>query len=261
MPRQAARRQPKREPLDGGARVQLTYDQVRERVASALERAAEAHEAERYREISGHFKDVDVPETRGEGTPFAKVGIALNFFDGWVDASNHDWLYYEGISQEDWPRFARLIARALRSDREVPTPVVLKHFDLRGSVRDPSILERRRRLAEDLACGALAAAAGLGIGWLDLHTTEVSVTVVALLATGIALGLLCPKAAWRWAVLLALGLPVLAVSAKLGRMRTAEPVQLDLRITLVALAFALVGAYAGVLLRRAATAATGSGAV
>jgi hypothetical protein len=126
--------------------VQLSYDQVRERVAGALERAAEAHDAGCYRDLSNIYDEVDVPETRGEGDRFAKVGIALNFFDGWVDASNHDWLYYEGISQDDWPRFARIIVTALRSDREVPTPMVLRHFDLRGSVRDPSILDRILRV-------------------------------------------------------------------------------------------------------------------
>lgn len=99
----------------------------------------------------------------------------------------------------------------------------------------------------------------MGIGWLDLHTTEVIVTVVSLLATGIALGLLGPKAPWRWAVLIALGLPVMTAVAKLSGIRTAEPVQLDSRVTLVALAFALLGSYAGALLRRVASAVTGSG--
>jgi hypothetical protein len=117
------------------------------------------------------------------------------------------------------------------------------------------------RSAYDLACAVLAAAAGLGIGWLDVHTTEVTVTVVSLLATGIVLGLLRPKAAWRWAILIALGLPVTAAAVKLSGMRTPEPVRLDPRITLVALAFALVGCYTGALLRRAATAVSGGGAV
>jgi hypothetical protein len=100
----------------------------------------------------------------------------------------------------------------------------------------------------------------LGIGWLDLHTTEVIVTVVPLLAAGIALGLLGPKAPWRWALLIALGLPVMAAVARFSGMRTAEPVHLDPRVTLVALAFALVGSYAGALLRRVASEIIGSGA-
>jgi len=115
------------------------------------------------------------------------------------------------------------------------------------------------RPAHDAACAALAAAAGLGIGWLDLHTTEVTVTVVLLLAAGFALGLWRPRAAWRWAVLIAMGLPVTAAVAKVSGLRTAEPARLDPRIALVALVFALGGSYTGALLRRAATAVTGGG--
>jgi hypothetical protein len=51
---------------------------------------------------------------------------------------------------------------------------------------------------------------GLGIGWLNLRTTEVTVTILALLTAGLFLGWLQPSAAWRWAGLLVLGLPVMA---------------------------------------------------
>lgn len=72
-------------------------------------------------------------------------------------------------------------------------------------------------------CTALAVAIGLAIGWLDLHTTEVIVTILALLLAGLLLGLVQPTAAWRWAVLLALGLPAMAVVGNLLRVRTADP--------------------------------------
>lgn len=106
---------------------------------------------------------------------------------------------------------------------------------------------------------AVAIALGLGIGWLDLHTTEVAVTIVALVLAGMVMGLVQPRAAWRWAVLLALGLPTMAVVGYLVRLRTAEPIRLDPRITLVALAFALVGCYVGVLARRIAGRLTSTG--
>jgi hypothetical protein len=115
-----------------------------------------------------------------------------------------------------------------------------------------------QRSAYDLVCAILAAVSGLGIGWLDLHTTEVITTIVSLFATGVVLGLLRPKAAWRWAVLIALGLPVMAAVAKLTRMHTAEPIQLDPRVTLVALVFALLGSYMGALVRRASGGVTGA---
>jgi len=106
-------------------------------------------------------------------------------------------------------------------------------------------------------CTALALLMGLGIGWLDIHTTEVIVTVVPLLAAGALCGLLQPRAPWRWGVLIALGLPVVAAGAQLARVVTPEPIRLDPRVTLVAAAFALAGCYAGALMRRAVRTITG----
>jgi len=99
-------------------------------------------------------------------------------------------------------------------------------------------------------CSALALAIGLGIGWLDLHTTEVSVPILALLLSGLLLGLMQPVAAWRWGVLLALGVPVMEVVGRVLHLPTAEPIQLDPRVFLVVLAFALAGCYGGVAVRR-----------
>jgi hypothetical protein len=96
----------------------------------------------------------------------------------------------------------------------------------------------------------LAVGAGLGVGWLDLHTTEVIVTIVPLLAMGTLFGLLQPRWPWRWALLLAIGLPVMAGVAKLTGMQTAEAARLDPRVALVALGFALVGCYVGAFIRR-----------
>jgi hypothetical protein len=107
-----------------------------------------------------------------------------------------------------------------------------------------------RGLRSAVGCGALAAAIGVGIGWLDLHTTEVVVTIVPLLLAGMLLGLLQPAAAWRWALLLALGLPAMAFVGRLLCVATDEPIRSDPRIALVAFAFALMGCYGGVVVRR-----------
>lgn len=98
---------------------------------------------------------------------------------------------------------------------------------------------------------ASAVVMGLGIGWLDLHTTEVTVTILALLLSGLFLGLLQPASAWRRAVWLALGLPAVATAGRLLDVRTVEPISLDPRIVAVAFAFALIGCYGGAGLRRA----------
>jgi hypothetical protein len=88
---------------------------------------------------------------------------------------------------------------------------------------------------------------------------EVIVTILALLLAGLLLSLLQPTAAWRCAVLLALGLPAMAVVGALLRVRPAEPIRLDPRIALVALAFASVGCYSGVVVRRIVTGRMTSG--
>ncbi len=109
-------------------------------------------------------------------------------------------------------------------------------------------LVRSRR---ERGCTVLAAVLGLGVGWLDIHTTEVIVTIVPLLAGGLLCGILEPRGPWRWGVVMALGLPIVAALARLAGVVTAEPVRLDPRVWLVAAAFALSGCYAGALLRRA----------
>ncbi|MGW8316929.1 MAG: hypothetical protein ACWGNV_15135 [Bacteroidales bacterium] len=106
-----------------------------------------------------------------------------------------------------------------------------------------------RRSPRDLVCLALSIAFGLIVGWLDLHVTEVIVTIVALYVSGMIPGLIQPSAAWRWALLIVIGLPVLKLIAIVFNMQTAEPVHLDLRITLVALVITLLGTYSGVFIR------------
>ena len=101
----------------------------------------------------------------------------------------------------------------------------------------------------DLACTVLALILGLVAGWLDMHVTEVVVTILALMTFGLLLGLIQPAAAWRWSLLIAVGLPIMAVGAIKFGMKTEEPPQLDPLIILVALGFALLGAYIGVFIR------------
>lgn len=105
------------------------------------------------------------------------------------------------------------------------------------------------RSTRDLACAALAVILGLVVGFLDLRVTEVVLTILALMTSGMLLGLIQPKAAWRWALLIAIGLPIMEIVAIITGMHTAEPVRLDPLIALAALGFSLLGAYAGVFMR------------
>lgn len=100
------------------------------------------------------------------------------------------------------------------------------------------------------AATVLAALLSVGIGWLDLHVTEVAVTIMALLLAGLLLGFVAPRRAWRRALLLALGLPAVAEAARLLRLPTAGPIRIDPRIVLAAFAFALAGSFGGAAARR-----------
>src|SRR3974377_1974627 len=98
---------------------------------------------------------------------------------------------------------------------------------------DKDISEASWRSGHNTVCAALAGAIGLAIGWLDLHTTEGIVTILPLGSAVLVLGLVQPVAAWRWALLLAIGLPVMAGMGQLLGVSTAELIRLDVRIVLV----------------------------
>lgn len=101
----------------------------------------------------------------------------------------------------------------------------------------------------DILPAVLALAFGLIVGWLDLQVTEVVVPIVALLVSGLLAGLIRPKAAWRWALMIAAGAAVVEIAAVKFDWQTAEPVQLDFRVAMVEFAFAMLGAYTGVFIR------------
>ena len=104
-------------------------DSAAEIVAEALLADAEAHLAERYDEIGERFDDVLAEVLPLQDVDEHQVRVAFSFWDGWVDARNHDWLYYEGIQQQDWPRHARAVAACLRAGRSPDDPTLQKHFD------------------------------------------------------------------------------------------------------------------------------------
>ena len=120
----------------------LSYSEARQEVIKGLLLAAAAHESGRLALIETEYDSVEsilyinnAPESPG-------LSVALNFWDGWIDARNHDWQYYEGITAEDWPRLARGIAADLEADREITDEVIRGHFDLKLQAREPGIFRR-----------------------------------------------------------------------------------------------------------------------
>lgn len=106
-------------------------DRPEDILASALLSDADAHEGGRFDEIAERYDDILAELLPFEDSWPPQVSVAFEFWDGWVDARNHDWQYYSGITQEDWPRLARDIARSLREGVEPADPIVMRHFQPR----------------------------------------------------------------------------------------------------------------------------------
>jgi hypothetical protein len=88
----------------------------------------------------------------------------------------------------------------------------------------------------------VAAVLGLGIAIVDSspHWDDTGITVAALLATTGSLGLVHPRGAWMWALAVGIWIPLL------------ESIPSHNPASLLALAFAFVGAYAGAFATRLA---------
>ncbi len=124
----------------------LDYDQLRQRFIASLEAAARAHECADLQAIETGYDQLDADLPRNAGPAFAKLHVALEFWDGWIDARNHDWLYYEGLGAGDWPLLARGIVDALRQDRDITDERVLERFDFRRRAARPSLWARLKKV-------------------------------------------------------------------------------------------------------------------
>jgi hypothetical protein len=100
---------------------------------------------------------------------------------------------------------------------------------------------------------------GLVIGWIDMHSIEVQPTVLLLLVFGLFMGFAEPKHAWRWAILLAVWVPLGGFAAQVVGLRTAAPAEPGVFASFIAFIPALIGAYGGALVKRASLRSPGQG--
>jgi hypothetical protein len=107
----------------------MTYEDAKKQLIAGLECDAIAHTEGRFADIGKGFDSYDIGLPRGAGPEFDKLHVALNFWDGWIDARNHMWLYYEPIVQADWPKLAKSIVEDIVEDRNLTNPLVIQHFD------------------------------------------------------------------------------------------------------------------------------------
>lgn len=99
---------------------------------------------------------------------------------------------------------------------------------------------------------------GVLVGLMDLRTTEVQLTAFLMIAFGFFAGFAQPRRAWRWALMLGVWVPLFGAIASAARLTNARGV--DVIASAAAIAFALIGTYAGVVMKRLAPTAQQDGA-
>jgi hypothetical protein len=97
-------------------------------LAEALIADATAHEAGRFDNLASQYDEVLCELLPIQNLGERRFAIAFNFWNGWCDASNHDWQYYPGITRDDWPRLARHIAERLRTGKAATVQIVIEKF-------------------------------------------------------------------------------------------------------------------------------------
>jgi hypothetical protein len=104
----------------------------------------------------------------------------------------------------------------------------------------------------------LAAGIGLGVGVIDVSpayaTDDNAPTVLMIAVPAFLFGLARPRHAWRWALLVGLGVPVCHLAGLAMGYHMPYPVQPNVGATFLALTPAFVAAYLGVTIRVTLTA-------
>jgi hypothetical protein len=112
----------------------------------------------------------------------------------------------------------------------------------------PAARDDSQRLT--ILCAVLALAGGLVAGAIDFNATEPQPAALLVLIFAGILGLIQPHGAWRWAIIVALGLPLAHLSLRQLGWQPRDAPEPGEYATLIALIPAFIGAYGGVLMRR-----------
>jgi hypothetical protein len=96
-------------------------------------------------------------------------------------------------------------------------------------------------------CLVLAFAGGIFAGWVDFYNDEVQATVMVILVMTFLLGLIEPRKAWLWAIIVALCVPGVYLVAHALGYQPVSPPSPGWYGSLIALIPAFIGAYAGAL--------------
>ena len=120
-----------------------TYEEAKKYLIEHLSRDIAFHLAGDYSRVGDAFTEFDGNLPRTDDPNFIKLHIALNFWDGWQDSRNHEWRYYKGISQKDWPELAKIIIQNIEGEEDITNEIILDHFDLR---RRKSVISKLKKI-------------------------------------------------------------------------------------------------------------------
>lgn len=108
----------------------------------------------------------------------------------------------------------------------------------------------------------LALAAGIFVGYVDIHSSEVFIPVLLILGFAFIFGYLLPGIAWRLALLIGIGVPLVGLAAyylgyetkyveELKRLQENYVYNIkDVLTSVLAFIPAFIGVYAGVILKK-----------
>ena len=101
-------------------------------LVDALRADAARHEQGNFSELGRDFEPVEQYRSQHPDTGDENTGIALTFWDSWIDQVRHGFEqnFYSGIAPGSWPGIAREIADNLESGTPVTNGSALQHFDL-----------------------------------------------------------------------------------------------------------------------------------
>jgi cyanate permease len=116
------------------------------------------------------------------------------------------------------------------------------------------VILTRYRWQFDLLCIAIAVLGGFIAGAVDFRNDEPQAAVLVIVVFAGLLGLVQPKKAWRWAIIVGLGVPIVyLIATALGYQPKSVP-EPGWYASLIALIPAFISTYSGVLLRKAISA-------
>ena len=112
----------------------------------------------------------------------------------------------------------------------------------------------RYRWQFDVLCIALAVIGGFLAGAVDFNNDEPQAAVIVIMAFTGLLGLIQPRKAWRWGLIVGLGVPIVYLIATALSYHSKSAGEPGWYASLIALIPAFISAYCGVLLRTAVAA-------